>query len=533
LDTEDNSKELLDAGRSGFEKVLTQVAALTVDGDRFHARGPTSAGKVETWLNSRPEKIVYCHNLQYDLGNLFPNVLASFNLLFVDSRLIRAYGLGKLWLDSFNIWPMSLKKLGEAFGLKKGTLDARSEAYVFRDVEIVRAAMLFAWDFAAQFKIEKLPGTLGGLCVNVFHALNLGNIMDGDLFARRGYYGGRVEIFSNGGRGNFLYTDVNSLYPSAMLNPFPRDASPQKKPRGYGVADVTVFVPDCFIAPLPIRAFNGEILYPVGKFRGVWTYQELENAHAYGAKVLKIHRCYGSARGQKFYAPFVEKIYSRRLDAKTDAERLMLKLLLNNLYGRLALSGTVTRNHKGTLQLYSCQFPLPEFTNYLHAAYVTSYGRLTLQNYLRRIPWENLVYCDTDSVIFFNPTANPPFSVSKELGKMKLEGRASRCYTYAPKVYVFGHHAKAKGIRRKFAVDYIRHGSASIPSPYRIRECVDFLETQTGARKIPSVWRVVEKHAITVYDKKDLRETRWWPILAREFRWKVRRKKTKNKKGDS
>ena len=274
--------------------------------------------------------------------------------------------------------------------------------------------------------------------------------------------------------------------------------------RGHGVADVTLTIPETKIAPLPYRTGSGAIIYPTGTIRGVWTFQEIQNAADYGARIVKVNKCYGSTRAKNFYAPFVEKIYAARLAAETDAEKLMLKLLLNNLYGRLAISGGVTRNRKGTLQLYPIRFPLPEFTNYLHAAYVTSYGRLQLQNYLRRVPADDLIYCDTDSMIFFNKTAAPPFPVSRDIGKMKLEGRANRCFTYAPKMYVFGFHAKAKGVRRKYAVEFIRKGSAAVETPFRIRECCDFLETKTGAEKIPSVWRIVEKHAVTKYDKKQL-----------------------------
>jgi hypothetical protein len=513
FDTEDDSAELLAAGKSGFEKRVTQIAAMTADGEKFYTTSEHGAGKFLTWLDGRSEKTIYAHNLQYDLGNLFPRDLHKFNLLFVGGRLVRAYGFGKLWLDSFNIWPMSLKKLAPAFGLEKLKFDSESKEYVFRDVEIVRAAMIFAHKFAQQLHVDKLPGTLGGFCVKAFHAGGGRNCEDVDRLSRLGYYGGRVELFSSGGRGRVYYTDINSLYPSAMTLEFPVNAQPQKTPRGFGVIDATVYVPECDIAPLPYRREDGAILFPCGTFRGVWTYQELENAVDYGAKIKKIHTCYGSTRGRKFYAGFIEKIYGARLKADSPAEKLMLKLLMNNLYGRLGISGSVTRNRRGTLELYDCEFPLPEFTNYLHAAYVTSYGRLQLQNYLRRVPARDLIYCDTDSIMFFHNSDKPPFECGKKLGQMKLEGIASRCYTYAPKVYIFGHHAKAKGVRRDAAVEFIRNGKATVQMPFRVRECCDFLENATGEKKIPSVWRCVEKNKRTAYTKKRFDNGRYFPLF--------------------
>jgi hypothetical protein len=511
FDTEDNSAELLAAGRSGFEKEMTQGAALTSSGQRFHV-GERGQEKLLAWMMARDEKIWYAHNLQYDLGAFFAGALHNLDVVMVGSRLISARFGGKLFLDSYNIWPMALKKLGKAFGIEKLKIDVHDPGYVFRDCEIVLAAMVFAHEFAKRMKARKLPSTLGGFCCEVFRSMGLHNVFDGSLFAREALYGGRVELFSPGGIGNVLYTDINSLYPYAMLGKFPGHAGRQRTMKGYGVADVTVTVPMMDVAPLPWRRDDNAIMFPCGTFRGVWTYHEIENAVAHGAKVDRVHECYGTTKADNYYAPFVDRMYRERLAAETDAEKLMLKLLMNNLYGRLAIRGEITRSKREPhWHLVDVLIPLPEFSNYLHGAYVTSYARVILQDFLRKVEPDRLIYCDTDSIIFWNPDKNPPFPIAKELGQMKLEGVANRARTYGPKVYVFGHHAKAKGIKRSKAVDFIRNGRAEIDQPFKIREAINFFDSG-NIRKL-AVWRKVQKVRHSEYDKKTLDNGRYFPLI--------------------
>ena len=116
-DTEDDSAELLASGKSGFDKRVTQCAGITSDGERYHNRGDIE--KYVQWLMTRDAKRIYFHNLQYDLGSLFGDVLHEFSLTMVGGRLIKAQWRGKTFVDSFNLFPVSVKSLGDAIGLKK------------------------------------------------------------------------------------------------------------------------------------------------------------------------------------------------------------------------------------------------------------------------------------------------------------------------------------------------------------------------------------------------------------------------------
>lgn len=523
FDTEDNSRELMQAGRSGFDKQVTELAALTDDGESFYAKGASAPRKFLRWVEERPETVIYAHNLQYDLGNLFGDHIDALDMTLVGGRLVRAVHGERVFCDSFNIWPMSAKNLGAAFGLKKLEFDPNSRDYVFRDVEIIVEAMRFAWGVCDIIGLKRCPPTLGGLCVKVWKAWGGVNVHESAPLSRAGLFGGRVELFKpRNETPDVCYTDINSLYPAVMRQQFPAQLEPWGRDiPPYGIVEASVEVPDCAIAPLPYRDPLGRILYPVGRFRGVWPAPELRNAVEHGAKILRIHDCRGTAEGISPYGEFVERLYSMRLKATTPAEKLFFKLLMNNLYGRLGISGEVGRTvHQtadnqslgvpfGEKVLVKYKMPLADETNWAHAAYVTAYGRLALQGFMRKIGAPALIYCDTDSAIFDCPGRSIPFPVGSALGGMKLEGWQTDCETFAPKLYRVGKDFKAKGVPRHLAQQFIETGRAEFDLPFKMREAIAFFDR--GNSKRLSVWRKVCRNSKTEYDKKELRGAHFYP----------------------
>jgi DNA polymerase type B, organellar and viral len=529
FDTEDNSKELLASGKSGFDKTVTQIAAITAEGKKYYNRG--DVGHFKKWLLRQPERFFYAHNIQYDLGNLFADKLEELDVTMVGGRVIKAVWGNKVFVDSFNIWPMSAKKVGEAFKLKKlktGSM-ATDKSYVFRDVEIIRQAMLFAWQFCDSLELKHLPPTLGGLCIKVWKHFGGKNSHDSNELSRESLYGGRVELFKRcNDSKQVCWTDINSLYPFVMLGLFPKDLQPfKRKLPKYGVARVTIRQPKTDFPVLPFRNEDGRILYPTGTFTGVWTILEIKAAVAAGAKVLKIHECYGSNEAERPYAAFVKKLYQARLDSKSDAEKLFFKLLMNNLYGRLGSSGKIGRSvwqndqnkHSGIPYgdkvLVTYAMPLADETNWAHAAYITAYGRLELLKYMRLIGARAMIYCDTDSCIFDCPSKKPPFAIGPELGAMKLEGWADIALPYAPKLYRVGSHYKAKGVPKALAKEFIETGHAEFDLPFKMREAMRFFD-RGNIRKL-SVWRKVSKERQTEYDRKKLVGNRFYPCQVNQI----------------
>lgn len=577
FDTEDNSKELaarIEAGEPGvsmFDKVTTQIAAMAgFEGRKYYSPGDVSG--FLKWCERQPEKFIYANNVQYDLGNLFADRLDWLDVTLVGGRVISARWHGKVFLDVFNIWFCSVKKLGEAFGVQK--LETQSMAtdkdYVFRDVEIIHKAMTFAWRFALGIGLKKLPNTAGGVCFAAWKQLGGENCHDSLELSREAYYGGRVELFKPRDETGWIgYTDVNSLYPFVLQNEFPgvlEDWENELAP--HGIARVSIDVPESDLPVLPYRNETGRITYPWGRFTGTWTLPEIREAERCGAKILKVLQCYGTEETMLPYQDIMQRFYAARMQGKTGAEREFFKRMMNAFYGRLGTTGKIGRtvwateeNRKdgtpfGEKVLVTYSMPLAEETNWSHAAYVTAYGRLTLLRYLRIVGAKHLIYCDTDSVIFDLPhpilnmqfsrepvclpacmnLTSIPFETGVDLGQMKLESWEQGAEAWAPKMYRTGpgvsaraamdnlpwaikRHWKAKGVPNRLAREFIEKGVVHYDLPFKYREAVAFYDPvdrhgnprKQNSKKL-SVWRTVEKSIVSAYDRKKLHGKRFYPL---------------------
>lgn len=576
FDTEDNSKELIDAGKSGFGKVVTQIAAIDcVTGKTFYNRG--NIDQFKSWLirgkEERGLRRWFAHNLQYDLGSLFADELDTLQMTMVGGRLIRAVWHGITFLDSFNLFPTSVKALGKALGFAKLKMDVHSKAYVFRDCEIVRRALTAMFEVTDMFEITRPAGTLGGLCVQIWQSMGGNNWPDFSHYSRAALFGGRVEIFAKGGRGRIVWVDINSLYPWAMTQKFP---GPMKDTGGrmlkYGITTATVQIPDQAFAPLPMRVTEQHkltgvsekaVIFPCGRISGTWTNAELFHAvEKHGVKILKIHKSFGTSRGYSYYKKFCVDFYKRRLSEKSEAYKLVWKLFMNNLYGQLGMGGVITRSARltpeivqaardgtrdvtifGEACLFDTQIPLPEHVNYAHASYVTAYGRLRLLHYLGAVGEANVIYCDTDSVFFFWPhDKDLPFPTGGGLGEMKLEGIGRRMEVTLPKTYrleverkrkrrepgkrrfFWGKVFKAKGVPKKYARTFISEGRADYAAPFKIREAVRFYDAKVVA------WKKSRSGAVTpVYAKvkgANARRLSVWRMVFKELRSSYHKKRT-------
>jgi hypothetical protein len=539
FDTEDNSSELLKSGKSGFDKTITQIAAICDNGKRFYNTG--NVKQFLKWIHEQGGD-VWGFNTQYDIGNLCHAgklTLDEFDLILVKGRFIKAKLQGINFYDVRNITGAgSVGKLGVSVGLpkfgfpysekelknfsparvkewrafeKSGDEKFSDKRYVFRDCEIPLAWIKFVKEKCEKLGIETIPATLGGLCVKTFHALHNENWFECSPESASALIGARVELFSGGGRGRIAYCDINSLYPWCMTQLFPEYMEKLETLDGYGIAKVNIFIPKMTIAPLPVKDKENRLLFPTGKLSGVWTIHEIKNAVAAGGRVEKIFWIYGSKTGKAYYRDYISAMYQNRQDSKTPAENLFWKLLMNNLYGRLAIGGVISRSllltqankmtglPYGKKLLADYEMPLPKFTNYLHAAYVLSYARIRLFGFLKTVPPENLIYCDTDSMIFFCQ-GEIPFQISKELGEMKLESWGKRCKPILPKTYIFDKNYKAKGVPARHAKKFIQTGKANYESPFKIKESIRFYDAE-NSRKL-SVWRKVEKIMQTSYTRK-------------------------------
>lgn len=503
LDTEDDS--------NGNVKIINLY-----DGER-HATftGEGLRENAWNWIENHPGGMIWAVNTEYDLINLFgPMIGRALVLQYVGSGLYRALypRAHTVFYDTLRHWPLSVKGMGLVIGLEKMAADFASVEYCRRDTEI-------AWRFTDRMLAgytdldidlrPTLPGTSFRFWKESYYDY-LGHDFPSSVLSRlhEAYYGGRVEIFRLGEiAGPTYHYDVNSLFPAMMLRHRYPDLTSWYETEApdwslEGAARVTLTIPACAIGPLPVRApETGELLFPIGEVTGAWCYPEIRAALERGARLDRVHWALEFSETCDPFSSYVADCYARRLRAKAAGDELgsiFWKLVLNSLYGKFAQSSGILTIKNDT------EFTIPTTgrnANVIWSAYVTSYARVELLGLLEKTA--NPYYCDTDSVF-----SDTQFETSTDLGGLKLEGEYDRTLFKGNKIYTrtgivytdkgpkrVVDDAKAKGVPRDAAGDFIRTGRAVFRRPVRFRE------SRRGYQP-PNKWIEATKELRTEYRKR-------------------------------
>ena len=561
VDTSDQSIEPIDRFTDwyGFDtenddKGVVTLAALVHESG--HQTIWEKAGHFEQWChrmneNKKLKIMVICHNLEYDLINEFGVAkFCEMGLNYLKGRLISAKMGNITFWDSFNHFRMSLMEIGEAIGVRKLDFDIHSKEYVAQDAWICLQVMTRARDYIASLG-GRIGTTSGSSAMSVWRHMTEDEFVTGPYdtpWARLGYYGGRTEIFRPHTEGPLTGKldadgkperekvirgyDVNSMYPFAMLNDYPEYmmADPRLE-KAKGMAEITVSVPQMFVAPLVWRRPGGALWYPTGVFRGVWTYDEIRYAERLGCRVQEVHRAFGCNMLVRPFDDFIHTLYAKRRASKDQSERLFLKVVMNSLYGKIASKNMVTRTvsrynleksqskrldqvkwisyHRGLLDYRT---PQQAYVNVYWGAMITARSRLILDGFMRQVPEQDLIYCDTDSVY----CRNFDFKKDDGLGGMKLEKMASVMNIVQPKAYQLDDFYRAKGVPRPkkdeqgnividFAQKYIEEGMTDFLAPIRFRASLN------SRRGKANEWVKHSKSRKSDYSSKILSGDRYYP----------------------
>jgi hypothetical protein len=163
--------------------------------------------------------------------------------------------------------------------------------------------------------------------------------------AEESYFASRVEVLSRNAEDFYIY-DINSSFPFAMTFPLPANLigfSMKLPDDGEGeddniiyLANVTIEVPEMAMPPLPYRK-EGRVFFPTGKWRSWFTSTDIRLAKREGATIHKVHEVYVFEPFMDF-KEYADVIYKKRANATTPFRKLVLKYLLNSLYGKAAES---------------------------------------------------------------------------------------------------------------------------------------------------------------------------------------------------
>jgi hypothetical protein len=425
-------------------------------------------------------------------------------------------------LDTLNFWRTSLKNLGESLGIKKLEMPGNQTAlkdwhtYCERDVDITAVAIDNLIKFILDHNLGSFAMTAPSLALKAFkHRFMMttqptkeGEEME--AWDRESYHGGLVHNFFIGKvkRKTIYHFDINSLYPSVMLNTYPTKlefvleqvslARLNRLALDYAIcAQVDI---DSKQETYPY--YDGtKLLECRGKFTTALCGAELLAALSRG-HIAKV-------RTAAFYIPglvfnsYVDFFWRKRQEYKKKGNAVyeqFCKLLMNSLYGKFAQSGYEWQElNEPNLRMYykergkrfpaeyrgqqwepalswgqdkwfplgldeglriRCfsgvvQFKAIDTEHYesspIIASYVTSYARDKLRQMIAIAGAEHCYYCDTDS-LFVDKYGKARLDQAKlidpnRLGYLKFEGEAYEPLFLGPKDYVFGDKRKIKGIR--------------------------------------------------------------------------------------
>jgi hypothetical protein len=347
---------------------------------------------------------VYSHNAQYDTAG-YVNLKDKHLVFFSNRPFIWAYrlsseecdklgipheeGKGKeiiKFLDTWAIFRMSLKKLGDLISLPKfdtpqelmdeqtsGDLSEEKlqeiESYMIRDVDIVLESILFLKKKikGAGVTVKRLY-TINQIAIN-FLMNNIKKLPDDykePIFwdkkkgmTRRtfrkeeihsAYRGGRVEAFKTGVIENLHYVDCNSLYPfSAIKMRFPNLKSERKyfEPLKTGWEINELFgwlgLSRCIVKNvsnehgfLPIRTDSGSFYPKKGKLIiGTWTHFELEMALKNGYELIDVEWSVVYENAPNPFTEIFPRVYNLRKSGDS-FDDYFYKMMMNASIGKMA-----------------------------------------------------------------------------------------------------------------------------------------------------------------------------------------------------
>ena len=309
---------------------------------------------------------------------------------------------------------------------------------------------------------------------------------------REAFRGGDNRAFQLGKHENCTLIDANGLYTYVMkdLMEFPdlRSESFSKNPsvglleeyikNEIGVARVTMIAEGIEFPYIPIRYTKYQIFPRSGKMRGTWTFTELKKAIELGYKIENVEWC---MRWQKAkvnpLSEFVKELYELEKQDKEGYGRV-IKLIRNNLFGKFSQYKTnkdyeiverwkvqdyIENGYESTTTLGNKYIMVkendaydPSYTNAIISIQITALARLYMYEQMDKIPVEDLLYTDTDSIMFKGNHIDK-FPIGKELGEFKIVSKGT-AKILGEKRYYIDEDVKISGIsKRDIKKEIIEH----------------------------------------------------------------------------
>lgn len=268
---------------------------------------------------------------------------------------------------------------------------------------------------------------------------------------RNGYFGARNEIFEQKYTGHGYIYDINSMYPYIMLYSYIPIGKPyliKKFSNKYpGIYYVDIEVPEEELLPYACVRYDNYLIFPSGRIR-TWLW-DFEFKYC---QVKKIHYGYIFFRKEKVFERFISEYYEKRKIEKEEGLRAFYKLIMNSLYGKFGqrkdikkriIKSITMEDFKNSNNSISFRYneeiinedKIRDYMMPHISAFITAKGRELLYNYIR-LDFENVIYCDTDSIFVKNNNSYLKY-ISPEIGYFKEEDMFEEIYILCEKMYAY------------------------------------------------------------------------------------------------
>jgi hypothetical protein len=362
--------------------------------DRYEYRFRTSSdfwNILERISNKEKYLWVFAHNIKYDLLNVnvidlaksngwhvpFPInshnfIMSAFKYKPQPESDILSGKKPKIYkriqfVDTFNYMKISIKSMGEKFGIKKLNVDFENVTdtdlftYCLEDVKIAEKMILDLIQFLYKNNLGSLKTTIAATAFNVFrHKFNNSPIFYHDdkkllAFERQAYRGGDVQCYwldNLPPQQTYYNVDVNSMYVWAMSecelptkpitiinNPISTSEFTDYVNEKYVIADVLIH-DENIIGLFGLKHnFNTKneyrLIFPNGTYRITLHNPELIQALKRGMiKQIFSLVVYEKSKALKDYALFFSHL---KQNSTSTSDYELSKLFGNSLYGRFAL----------------------------------------------------------------------------------------------------------------------------------------------------------------------------------------------------
>ena len=431
------------------------------DGERYTYKwGADCMERMREFITDLPPGIIYVHfGGKFD----FYYMLDWFDgrMSIIGSKIIKTYGIGHEWRDSYAIYPEALKTFKkDEIDITKFEADTR-EKYKDEIVSYLKGDCVYLHELVTKFWNEFGDNlTIGATAMKEIkkrHKFETLSAEDDSKIRSRYYYGGRVQCFEKGiitpNNGERLCCyDINQSYPTSMRNylhpiGFPSfDIQP--------IRDSTFFVTaqgysyGCF----PKRDSDGGLFFPIGD--GIFNVSIHEYNAALDTGQFAPYKILETVNFEKVgnFAEFVDHFHGLRNQAKRHGDELFstfYKRVCNSGYGKFAQSpdnykdylikpigvtplGYVEDAIIGNIVIWSKDSEDVSRYNVATGASITGCSRSFLIRALATA--QRPIYCDTDSIICESLGPDTDYDEYK-LGAWKTEKMGDRFALAGRKLY--------------------------------------------------------------------------------------------------